>query len=190
VTQTRTSDIDTHTVRVGNGTAIRVVGMHEQTTLSVQVAPSLSLQDTIAEGSNCEDHDGALSSAERALKRQRVQDKTEGSKYINTRFLLPTSSVVERLFSLAKRVFSPHRRRLSTKTLDALLFLNQNRQLWNLSTVASVVNGRDDAESDEEQDEGQGEGGKEEQDWYSAVIYIYMLNLLIHFSALFIVLCH
>ncbi len=59
--------------------------------------------------------------------------------------------MVERLFSLAKRVFSPHRRRLSTKTLEALLFLNQNRQLWNLSTVASVVNGRsEDAVSDEE----------------------------------------
>ena len=95
-----------------------------------------------------------------------MQDKTEGSKYINTRFLLPTSYVVERLFSLAKRVFSPHWGRLSTKTLDALLFLNQNRQLWNLSMlVASVVNGRDDAESDKEQDtKGEGEGGKEEQD--------------------------
>jgi hypothetical protein len=124
--------------------------------------PSLLLQDTIAEGSSCkQDHDGdELSFAERALKRQRVQGITEGSKYINMRFLLPTSCVVERLFSLAKRVFSPHRRRLSTKTLEALLFLNQNRQLWNLSTVALVVNGRDDAESDEEQDEGEGEGGK------------------------------
>jgi hypothetical protein len=125
--------------------------------------PSLLLEDdTIAEGSS--DHDAGLSFAERALKRQRVQDKTEGSKYINTRFLLPTSCVVERLFSLAKRAFSPHRRRLSTKTLEALLFLNQNRQLWNLSTVALVVNGRsEDAESDEEQDDG--EGGEEEQDW-------------------------
>ena len=76
---------------------------------------------------------------------------------MNTRFLLPTSCAVEWLFSLAKRVFSPHRRRLSTKTLEALLFLNQNRQLWNLSTVALVVNGRDEAESesDEEQDEGE-----------------------------------
>jgi hypothetical protein len=91
--------------------------------------PSLLLEDnTIAEGSS--DHDAELSFAERALKQQRVQDKTEGSKYINTRFLLPTSCVVERFFSLAKRVFSPHRRRLSTKTLEALLFLNQNRQLW------------------------------------------------------------
>ena len=128
--------------------------------------PTLMSQDAdnIGGGSAAGEHnDAQLSFAERALKRQRVQDKTEGSKYINTRFLLPTSRVVERLFSLAKRVFSPHRRRLSTKTLDALLFLNQNRQLWNLSTVASVVNGRD--ESDEEQDKGQGEGGKEEQDW-------------------------
>ena len=126
----------------------------------------LSQNNTAKGGGNSADNrdDAQLSFAERAHKRQHVQDKSEGSEYINTRFLLPTSCVVERLFSLAKRVFSPHRRRLSTKTLEALLFLNQNRQLWNLSTVAPVVNGRsEDAESNEEQDEGK--GGEEEQDW-------------------------
>ena len=106
-------------------------------------------------GESCVD-DAHLSFADRALKRQRVQDTAEGSKYINTRFLLPTSCVVERLFSQAKRVFSPHRRRLNVKTLEALLFLNQNRMLWNLPLVAAVVNrARDEGEeSDEDQDEG------------------------------------
>ena len=113
---------------------------------------ALLSHDNTAEGggSSADNCDNAkLSFAERALKPQHVHDKTEGSKYISTRLLLPTSCVVERLFSQAKRVFSPHRRRLNIKTLEALLLLNQNRQLWNLSTVASVVNERDEAESDE-----------------------------------------
>ena len=88
---------------------------------------------------SCEDEersDAQLTFAERALKRQRIQEKTGVcSNYINTNFLLPTSCVVERLFSQAKRVFSPHRRRLHTKTLEALLFLNQNRRLWNLKKI-------------------------------------------------------
>lgn len=51
-------------------------------------------------------------------------------------------------------MFSPHRRRLNTKTLEALLFLNQNRMLWNLALVASVVNEGDaEEESDVDQDE-------------------------------------
>jgi hypothetical protein len=70
--------------------------------------PALLSQDNTAEGggSSADKRDDAqLSFAEQALKRQRVQDKTEGSKYINTRFLLPNSGVVERLFSQANQVF-------------------------------------------------------------------------------------
>jgi hypothetical protein len=84
--------------------------------------------------------DTQLSFAEQALKQQRIQEMTECSKYVNTNFLLPTLCVVQRLFSQAKRVFSPRRRRLHTKTLEALLFLNQNRKLWNLAMVALVAN--------------------------------------------------
>ena len=45
-----------------------------------------------------------------------------------------------------------------TKTLEALLFLNQNRRLWNLATVAKVVNERD-AELEEH------EQASEEDEW-------------------------
>ena len=68
---------------------------------------------------SCEDKersDAQLTFAERALKRQQIQEKAVSSNYINTNFLLPTSCVVERLFSQAKRVFSPRRPRLHTKT--------------------------------------------------------------------------
>ena len=117
------------------------------------MVPSLLVLDEPGPGEICAD-DAQLSFAERALKRQRVKDSAEGIKYINTRFLLPTSCVVERLFSQAKQVFSPHRRRLNTKTLEALLFLNQNRMLWNLALVAAVVNGGVEEESEEDHDEG------------------------------------
>jgi hAT family C-terminal dimerisation region len=126
---------------------------------------SLSVQqhdDAGGAGGSCAEDDGQLSFAERALKpRQRVQDKVEGNKYVNTRFLLPTSCVVERLFSQAKRVFSPHRRRLNVKTLEALLFLNQNRMLWNLALVAAVVNGTSDEEELDEDHADEGDGDDE-----------------------------
>jgi hypothetical protein len=129
----------------------------------------LSQNNTAKGGGNSADNrdDAQLSFAERAHKRQHVQDKSEGSEYINTRFLLPTSCVVERLFSHAKRVFSPHQRRLNIKTLEALLLLNQDRQLWNLFTASSVENERDEAESDEEQDD-EAKDDQEDQVWCSS----------------------
>lgn len=116
---------------------------------------SLLAQDEPGAGDICDDAE--LSFAERALKRQRVQDTTEGSKYdVNTRFLLPTSCVVvERLFSQAKQVFSPHWRRLNPRMLLGGLAISQsNRMLWNLALVALVVNeGVAEEESDVDQDE-------------------------------------
>ena len=79
-----------------------------------------------------------LSIVERALKKQRLKMK-HPSSYIDTKFLLPTTNHVERLFSMSKRVFSSKRRSLLPRTLEALVFLKQNRSLWNLSMVSSVV---------------------------------------------------
>lgn len=58
--------------------------------------------------------------------------------YIDTKFILPTSNEVERLFSSTKRLFSPKRRRMCPETLEVLAFLKQNRALWDVSAVASV----------------------------------------------------
>jgi hypothetical protein len=62
----------------------------------------------------------------------------------------------ERLFPMAKRVYNPHRRGLHPKTVQALLFLNQNMSLGSLPLLAKIVNDRstltddDDEESSEE----------------------------------------
>ncbi len=100
-----------------------------------------------------EDDDSNLSFAERILKRQRIQQSNR-SAYIDTRFLLPTSNPVERLFSMSKRIFSDKRRRLLPRTLEALLFLKQNRILWNMALVSVVVNNPDyEVEDDPNQSE-------------------------------------
>jgi hypothetical protein len=89
------------------------------------------------------------------LKRQRQAEQKSSTRFIDTRFVLPTSNLAERLFSLAKRVYNPHRRNLHPRTLQALLSLNQNRSVWNLPMFAKIDNeprsGRDD--DDEESSE-------------------------------------
>ena len=79
-----------------------------------------------------------MSLVERALKKQRLK-VAHSSSYMDTKFLLPTTNHVERLFSMSKRVFSSKRRSFLPRTLKALMFLKQNRCLWNLTMVSSVV---------------------------------------------------
>jgi hypothetical protein len=95
-----------------------------------------------------DDNDVSLSFSERALKRQRLQE-AKVSSYVNTGFLLPTSNHVERLFSQAKRLFSTKRQSLLPKTLEALIFLKENRQLWNTALVSVIVNDEPDHPGDE-----------------------------------------
>jgi len=96
----------------------------------------LKLKIPMSEGGT--EDDAALTLAQRALKKRRLQENKQ-SAYVNTSFLLPTSNHVERLFSMSKRIFSEKRRRLNTRTLEALLFLKTNRHLWDMRLVATVV---------------------------------------------------
>ncbi len=45
-----------------------------------------------------------------------------------------------------QEIFSTKRRRLLPRTLEALLFLKQNRTLWNMALVAIVINREDEEE--------------------------------------------
>lgn len=93
--------------------------------------------------------DEELSFAERVLKRRKLNNNT-ASKYINTKFLLPTSCDVKRLFSMNKRFHST--KRLSLLTLEALIFLKCNRKLWDMALVGKIVNENNEDEGDEDDD--------------------------------------
>lgn len=82
--------------------------------------------------------------------------KSIKSAHIVTRFILPTSDHVERLFSISKRIFSYRRRRLPPRTLEVLLFLERNSAVWNMALVSILINDTncyvDDSNLSEESD--------------------------------------
>jgi hypothetical protein len=67
-------------------------------------------------------------------KRARVADRVI-MEYEDLRCILPTSNIVERVFSKAKLVYSPQRQRLSPETLEIIMFLGANRAFWDVRTV-------------------------------------------------------
>jgi hypothetical protein len=99
-----------------------------------------------------------LSFAEAALKRQKLATESQRT-YVDTSFIMPTSNEVERLFSLASRIFTPSRRNMQPITLEALVFLNRNRALWDMKLVAEIVHQKDlvteviDLEDEDDSDE-------------------------------------
>lgn len=66
-----------------------------------------------------------ISFVERALKRQRTHMLGSTKKYIDTRFVLATSNVCERLFSRIGHVFTDRRNRLTPANLEAQIFFEQ-----------------------------------------------------------------
>jgi len=60
------------------------------------------------------------------------------SKYRSLAHISPTSVVVERLFSRAKLIMTPHRRRMDPSTLEMLLLLRYNKDLWDPFTLDAV----------------------------------------------------
>jgi hypothetical protein len=112
--------------------------------------------------------DAQLSYTDCALKQQRLQESIGRCKTISMSFSLPMSCVVERLFLQAKLVFNPRRRSLHIKTIEALLFLNQNRELLNVAMVAVIVNERNEevfVMVEEHHAVKNGEDGAEDDDW-------------------------
>jgi hypothetical protein len=68
-------------------------------------------------------------SAEIAAKKQRTDS------YMCVNHVLPTSNIVERLFSGAKLVYSDLRSSLTPEHLEMVLYLQHNREYWGLEDI-------------------------------------------------------
>ena len=70
-------------------------------------------------------------------KRRRLNVRLDD--YIDCRFLVATSNTVERLFSLCKHVLTDTRKCMSPIMFESLIFLQVNRQYWDLQMVAIAM---------------------------------------------------
>ena len=70
------------------------------------------------------------------MKKQKLRVER---KYLNCKFILPTSNIVERFFSTAGYAFNDGQRLTPTK-LENQLFLKLNKAMWNEDVVNEVMN--------------------------------------------------
>ena len=67
--------------------------------------------------------------------------KVKKSNYSSLNHISATSNIVERLFSRAKLVMTAQRRCMDPSTLEAILMLRFNHDLWDIYLVDRIVNG-------------------------------------------------
>lgn len=90
-----------------------------------------------------------LSLAERAIKRHRVSvGSTQKSQYMDLRFLLATSNICERLFSIAGYATSDRRQGIDPYNLEIQLFLYVNVEYWDINEVHALVSKSIELEED------------------------------------------
>lgn len=78
------------------------------------------------------EEESTLSAVFRRIKKRKVSRKhTDAEKYLDLRFIRPTSNICERLFSVAGFTFAKNRQRLLPVNLESQLFLKANDHLWD-----------------------------------------------------------
>lgn len=76
------------------------------------------------------------------LKRQmtmREASRPRADKYVDTKFILGSVAVVERLWSMAKHILTDDRKRMMPIHLEALMFLKINQGYWSEETVEKAM---------------------------------------------------
>lgn len=83
-------------------------------------------------------------SYEDELLRDVERSKQAGAtnEYRSTYHVSPTSNIVERLFSVAGIIMRPHRRQMDPWSLELLIMLRANKDMWNYGTLQKIIDTR------------------------------------------------
>jgi hypothetical protein len=90
-----------------------------------------------------DDEEGSLTYAELLKKRERKKAKSIPQNIQNLDWIPPTSVICEREFSIATNVYTANRQSMDPTTLEMILFLKFNRNLWSLDSMSRIVQSKE-----------------------------------------------
>lgn len=85
-----------------------------------------------------EEVDEADESLQGALKRARVAPIAAVSNYICLLFILASTNIVERLFSITRKIWTEDRKRMTPASLEMMMFLKISMKLWDSKLVYKI----------------------------------------------------
>ena len=72
------------------------------------------------------------------LKRQRLEPLALLTNYMVLLFILASTNLVERLFSMTRKIYTEDRKRMTPDTLELIMFLKINMELWDEKLVYKI----------------------------------------------------
>lgn len=97
------------------------------------------MKESVAEESDIEEDNGAEKDFARTLlELNKKSNECAASKYVNLKWVPPTSNIVERLFSSARQVLTDYRKSMTPYTFECIMFLKVNRKYWDIDLVNGV----------------------------------------------------
>ena len=82
-----------------------------------------------------EDSDSDLEKAYENDRKRQFEEVAGESKYVNCDFILGSAAIVEALWSEADALLIKRRRSMAPITIELILFLKKNEDLWTLNDV-------------------------------------------------------
>ncbi|KAF0710645.1 hypothetical protein AaE_012442 [Aphanomyces astaci] len=76
-----------------------------------------------------------LTYADELLGPKRRRMGATASKYSCLKFVVPTSTMVERFFSVAKYIMTDHRKQMHSVNVEMIIFLRANASYWNVYSL-------------------------------------------------------
>ena len=90
------------------------------------------------EGTGGREDCAGMNFAERALKRQRLTQVDDFSRYMDSQFILPTSNICEHLFSIVGIALNNRRASILPENLESQIFLHVNRDVWGIQDFSML----------------------------------------------------
>jgi hypothetical protein len=94
-----------------------------------------------------------ISYADQLLQANKKRKTSTSSNYVSLKWIPPTSNLVERLFSRMKLVFSERRQNMNPSTLEMVLMLLCNKELWSVKDINDIYMEKSTPLMDDEDDE-------------------------------------
>ena len=121
-----------------------IVKLQKGQTLNPAEKKLVSVFKVIPKESAAEETDENLSYEDELLRDVERSNKQAGAtnEYRSTYHVSPTSNIVERLFSVAGIIMRPHRRQMDPWSLELLIMLRANKDMWKHGTLQKIIDTR------------------------------------------------
>ena len=119
-----------------------IVKLQKGQTLNTAEKKLVSIFKVVPKESDAEETEKLSFEDELLRDVERSKSLGTATEYRPTYHVSPTSNIVERLFSITGIIMRPHRRQMDPWSLELLIMLRANKDMWSYGTLQKIIDAR------------------------------------------------